>query len=571
MSSGEDGSKAARRDLEGVVIRYHRPGSAPEELRGDQLESQVSQAAALIMESGLESGDTFVLGFGENTVEDLSFRLGAARLGVVPVTMNWQADSAERVCYKVRSTHARAIVVHPSLNPDLLREVVAECPNLTLIETGALGDPRESSGEGIPLEIEPESPRLILFTSGTTGAPKGVVHSHRSYQNNQALFESFLEVGPTKPLGMVVVNPLHHANSSAICDWALRRPGTVIELFPRYGRDYWRVLKECVRREPNRLFIAPLVSRHFDILESLLVEDAPETAGLVGCLSQVVFLLGSAPVGPTTVARLRRLTGRIPTVRFGSTELCLQSLGIPMCLGDQARYRAFERGWEQAGPAGARGYYIGRPHRGFTEAQVVRSSDPGREDFLVECEEGECGALVVKSVCAMSGYQGDPEGTSAVWGRGWYTGLGDVGYWLTSEEDGERDYYWVSRVTGLLIRGGANYSCEQIATEIADLVEREFELEPEEFDVAVVALKRSSEHEDDACVTVELRSPGAEAKRARLEEGLIPRCREHLAKASVPDVLRFGVIPRNFKGALLTTALEREFRDWLSEVEGGDQ
>jgi acyl-CoA synthetase (AMP-forming)/AMP-acid ligase II len=141
-----------------------------------------------------------------------------------------------------------------------------------------------------------------------------------------------------------------------------------------------------------------------------------------------------------------------------------------------------------------------------------------------------------------------------------------------SHEDGELDYYWVSRVSGLMIRGGANYSCEQIARDIQGVIQREFGLKPDEFDAAVVGLKRGSEHEDDCCVTVELKSHRARSRRGDLEEGLTARCAKELPKAMVPDVLRFGEIPRNFKGALQGAVLEREYRRWLEgESDEGKQ
>ena len=50
-------------------------------------------------------------------------------------------------------------------------------------------------------------------------------------------------------------------------------------------------------------------------------------------------------VGPTTVARLQKYTGKLPVVRFGSTETCLQVLGTPLSLSEEQRLKAFEAGW----------------------------------------------------------------------------------------------------------------------------------------------------------------------------------------------------------------------------------
>jgi len=80
--------------------------------------------------------------------------------------------------------------------------------------------------------------------------------------------------------------------------------------------------------------IAPLVSRHIDFLEALAESQSlgVEADILKRHLSQTVLLLGSAPVGPKTCERLLKYAGRLPTVRFGSTETTLQVFTIQISL-----------------------------------------------------------------------------------------------------------------------------------------------------------------------------------------------------------------------------------------------
>ena len=94
--------------------------------------------------------------------------------------------------------------------------------------------------------------------------------------------------------------------------------------------------------------VAPLVARHVDFLDGLATSDRlPIPAEeLKAALARVHILIGSAPVGPTTVERFLKYAGKLPVVRFGSTETCLQVLGTPLSLSEDSRLAAFRRGWE---------------------------------------------------------------------------------------------------------------------------------------------------------------------------------------------------------------------------------
>ncbi len=90
---------------------------------------------------------------------------------------------------------------------------------------------------------------------------------------------------------------------------------------------------------------------------------------------------------------------------------------------------------------------------------------------------------------------------------------------------------------------------------------------PRDFSLAVVGLKLRSEHDDDCCVTIELASPssdggasgqvegGEAARRAALREAWTTGVKKGVSKGAAPDAMRFGVIPRNFKGSVLTKDL----------------
>jgi acyl-CoA synthetase (AMP-forming)/AMP-acid ligase II len=519
------------------------------------------RAAGCLQAQGCRAGDRVLHAMSRNHYGDLAFRLGAVMLGTVPVTVNWQADNAERVLYKIATTQPTAMLTDSGFDPEILAACRAENPDLPVIQVEDLAEFEPLPEDQFLQDEDAEHSRIIIFTSGTTGQPKGVQLPYRSYVTNRATFEKLLDIRAEDRFAALIVNPMHHTNSTAITDWALRRPGSHLHLVERYSTPYWCILSDVTAQGYDRI-VAPTVSRHFDFLAELNETGRlPVPMDVLGpAMGKVDFLIGSAPVGPTTVRRLQEFAGRIPTVRFGSTETCLQVMGIPRALGEAERFACLKRGWDhewQGEPTC--GYYIGRPTPPFTECRIVRSITAGEDGFLVDQQEGEPGYLITRGENVMSGYVGNPEATAAVLPQGWYTGLRDVAFRLCNPEDGEWDYYWMSRDSALLIRGGANYAYDQINRELSDFVVEHYGLDPVAFDLAVVGLRIESEHEDTCCVTLELKDGVSDDVREHIADTFIQAARSNVTKGAKPDRLLLAPVLRNFKGAILVPELKTQF------------
>jgi acyl-CoA synthetase (AMP-forming)/AMP-acid ligase II len=164
----------------------------------------------------------------------------------------------------------------------------------------------------------------------------------------------------------------------------------------------------------------------------------------------------------------------------------------------------------------------------------------------------------------MDYYVGDVKATESVFWEGWYTGLKDIAFALGNQRDGQIDYYWMSRDSELLIRGGANYAYDQVAAELSRFLIEHFHLEPTQFQLAVVGLRIESEHEDSCCVTIELNKEVSHLE-SELRAAFLEKAHQIVSKGSRPDRVRFAVIPRNFKGAILYPQLKQDFRDSLKD------
>jgi len=519
-------------------------------------------AAAYLSDQGLSKDDRIVHCFSSNTLHDLIFRLAAVLVGCVPVTVNWQADDNELIVYKTKLPNTK-LLVYDSDFASRMEEIKPSLSAIRFLQARNAEGYQSANRLTCP-ELSYDDEKMIIFTSGTTGKPKGVSLSHRSYLANRLTFEQYFGMSESTQLDLLLVNPLHHTNSSALADWGMRRSGTIIHLIQRYTTAYWKILVEVAstRRE---LLVTSLVSRHIDFLESLSTQSKlpvkePE---IKEALSQTDILIGSAPVGPTTIRRILNFSNHLPYVRFGSTETCLQVMATPATMPPDELMEAFEAGWSHRHKGEEMiGYYIGREHFPFTRVKVVKAIDPESEDYFRPCEIGESGYLITQGANIMSYYVGDAEATKAVFREGWYTGLRDIVFTLRNEKDGQLDYYWMSRDSALLIRGGANYAYDQVAAELSKVLVEDFQLKPEHFKLAIVGLRLKSEHEDSCCVTIEL-SREVEDIEPQLKTYFIETASRKVSKGTRPDYIRFAPIPVNFKGTVLYPQLKQDFWDSL--------
>lgn len=528
--------------------------------------SLANKAAAVIKNSGLTTRDRFALCFSANRYQDIAIRLAATMTGTIPVTINWQADTMDRVIYKIEITDSKLIFTDPGYDCHIINEIKRSFPNIPIIPINTIDPQEELSKKDYSSDVDEFFTRMIVFTSGTTGKPKGAQLSYRAYKTNQKTFEQFLDILPDHNFAVFTVNPMHHGNSTSITDWAVRRPGSVIHLIEKYSHNYWKILYDVTENNYDRL-IAPVVSRHMDFLAELdQAHKLPVNKdSLLSAMKKTVFLIGSAPVGPTTIERFLHYTGKIPTVRFGSTEMCLQVIGIPRYLSEDEKKRLSQKGWNHHyhGDPQA-GYYIGRPHPPYTRAKIVKNIDPQKADFLKNCAPGEPGYLIASGDNLMSGYVNDPVETQNVLEDQWYIGFKDICFALENDSDDGLDFFWVSRDSAMLIRGGANYAYHQINFELDNFISKQYQLPKESFDIAVVGLKVGSEHEDACCVMIELKTDESRNKKDEINKTFIKMANQLVSKGSRPDYVMFDNIPTNFKGAVLLKELGKVFKQYLN-------
>jgi malonyl-CoA/methylmalonyl-CoA synthetase len=228
---------------------------------------------------------------------------------------------APELAYSLDAARVCAVVVHPELAS--LVEPLARERNLPLIVTTELRAAPATTAQ-LP-EVALDAPALILFTSGTTGKPKGVVTTHRILAAQIDAIVRGWELLPSDRILHAL--PLHHLHGilNALC--AVLAAGGSCELLPRFEAD--RVMSALASDAALTLFMGvptmyARLAQRWDA--SSTAEQAAFTAG---CTRMRLLVSGSAALPVAMLDRFRAISGHTLLERYGMSELGM-ALGNPL-------------------------------------------------------------------------------------------------------------------------------------------------------------------------------------------------------------------------------------------------
>ena len=324
-------------------------------------------------------------------------------------------------------------------------------PTTHVVGDGAWAEATGGDGEPFRIPRAPSDLAEILYTSGTTGLPKGVTSTHESVLANEAApLESLLTLLHSAPL------PTTFGSLGALI-MPLRLAMTSIAL-PRFDTERFASLIE--ERRPTWLLMVPA-----QIL--LLLESGALSGRETGSVRMVMF--GSAPTPPHALPSLAEAFPRAALVNgYGLTEGGGSTCTMPP--GELLR----------------RPGSVGKPVAGAS----VRVVDDGGD----ERPRGEIGEVTIRLAAGERSYWNDPEASARTWRDGWVH-TGDLGYF---DEDGY--LYLVDRKKDMINRGGYNvYSIE---------VESALYEHPDVVEAAVVGVPHDMLGQD-VCAVVRVRAGAA--------------------------------------------------------------
>lgn len=495
----------APRTLTAALARHaaERPGQPAVVIPGGErlsfadLAARAARVAGALRAAGLGPGDRLAY-LGREDAAYWELLYGAARLGAVLVPVNARLAPAE-IAHILADSAARLVFLDPDRAADPGGAVRLGA------EYAAWRDAAEPLAEAAP--ATGDTPLAQLYTSGTTGLPKGVVLGHRScFAIAEALAGAGLDWIDWREGDVALVGiPGFHVGGLWYATQALNAGATIVSL-PAYSAAAARaaIAAEGVS---CAIFVPAM-------LRSLLAEPGV-TAAEFSRLRKVVY--GGAPISPGLLEQSARVLGCEFAQIYGLTETGNTAICLP-----PAEHR----------PGSPRLLAAGRPYPGIG---VRITGEDGRE-----LPVGETGEVWLRTPAAMLEYWGLPEATAETLVDGWVR-TGDAG-----ALDADGFLFIRDRVKDLILVGGENVFPAEV--ELALL------RHPEVRDAAVIGVP--DERSGEAVLAHLVLGPGAAATTRDIALFL----REHLADFKRPSRFRvLAEIPRNPSGKILRRELRDEY------------
>ena len=484
-----------------------------------------SMAAALVDDFSVKSGDRVAIAM-RNYPEWVVAFAAITSVGGIAVCMNaWW--TAQEMAYGLRDSGTSLLIAdaerleraEATLAALDIRAIVVRSEQA--LRAGAVHwSDALKAGTAMPdVDVAPDQDATILFTSGTTGHPKGAVSTHRAITNSLTAFAARATVGALLappaaphpfPTSFILVVPLFHVTGLVPVMLSCFAGG--FKLVVMYKWDPERAL-ELIEREQITTFVGvPTMS--FDLLESpdFASRDTQSLLSVGG---------GGAPAPPELVQRIEKGFSRgRPGIGYGMTET-----------------NAF-------GPGNSGDNYLRKPRstgRVMPPMEIIIADENGEE---VPC--GEVGEIYFGGPTLIRGYWNNPEATGETIVNGWLKS-GDIG-----RIDDEGFIYVEDRAKDMVLRAGENIYPAEVEAAIYE--------HPAVHEAAVFGMPHLRLGEEVASAIVTKR--GAALTPAELQTHL----KGLIASFKVPTIIQVGseALPRNASGKIL----KRTIRDqWVAARE----
>jgi malonyl-CoA/methylmalonyl-CoA synthetase len=486
------------------AITFLRQGTIETDISYLELDQDSNRMANTLRALGVQKRDRVIL-FIQKSLAFVIAHLALQKLGAIAVPLNPGFKKSEME-YLLEDAEAKLILLEPE-NENLIKEIDPKLAILTIDTRKPYQDLAffQSASDELPqAEIRPDDPGLIVYTSGTTGKPKGAILTQSNLVHDARSIVNIWEITASDVLCHTL--PLFHVHGLCFALHTSLMAGTHVLMLDQFSPE---IVIEALSQKKG-----PYVSTIFMAVPAMYAKLMEYLGDKKLDFEHVrLWTSGSAPLLAQDFEKTKKTFGKEPVEREGMSETGM-NFSNPI------------RGERKPGS-------IGIPLPGLE----VRIVDP---DTGVEVQPGQTGEIWLKGPAVTPGYWRKPLETAKAFKRGWFR-TGDLG---NVDQDGY--YYLTDRIKHIIISGGENISpkeVEMVINQVGGVAESS---------VVGIADEKWGEKVVAAVVT----KSGAKENFDKIKA----HCKKHLHNWKCPKEIVFvEALPRNTMGKVLKEEVKKLF------------
>lgn len=462
------------------------------------LSARIAQTAGWLAAQGISPGDVVAV-LMKNSAAFLELAMAIGHAGGVFLPINFRL-SADEVAYICKDSGAKLLLA----DEELLASATGVARVIPVTPAAQADSTRLGTAAPLPMVVKhPQDLFRLMYTSGTTDRPKGVMHTYENFYWKCA--DHVLALGLNAQSRLLMAGPLYHVGAFDLPGVAVLWQGGSVVILREFSAS--AALERIEANHINCAWLAP-------VMTTALLSEAP-TSGRD--LTSLRWVIGGGERTPE--ARIRSFTQSFPNARY------IDAYGLTeSCSGDTLM------------EAGREIEKIGSVGRALAHVEIEIRDESG-----APLPAGQAGEICLRGPKVTRGYWNDPAKTKAAFFGDWFR-TGDMGYL-----DAEGFLYLTDRLKDMIISGGENIASSEVERAILELSGVR--------EVAVIGVADAQWGERPVAYVV------AEAGSALDSAAVIAHCRARLAPFKAPrDVVFREALPRNPSGKILKRVLREELK-----------
>ncbi|WP_208379036.1 long-chain-fatty-acid--CoA ligase [Cumulibacter soli] len=507
MSLGEQLARWARKAPERPALTYQ-----DSDLTYGELDARVSRLARGLRDLGVQPGDRVAV-FMQNRAEVIESYFAVVRLGAIAVPVNFRLAAPEAQ-YVVENSGSSVLLADDPLVEDAAKVRASLESNVTFVVCGgrhaefdalAYEDILSDDGSDLGVDVNEHEPAFLMYTSGTTGRPKGAVITHFNLMMNSMNSMVGQRIEPEGEVWLSGLPLFHIGGLNGILNYVMAGGHTILMASGNFSAE--DVVQHFEKDHVTSCYFVPTQWKE--------ICEVPNVTERSKSLRRISWGASIAP--PSVLQAMADAFPGVPNFNmFGQTEMSSVTCVL--------------RGEDAVRKMGT----VGQPVP-MVEARLV-------DEQMNDVPQGEVGEIVYRGPTVMREYWRNPEATAEAFRGGWFHS-GDL---CVMDEDGFIKV--VDRAKDMIISGGENIYCAE--------VEAAIDAHPKVSEVTVVARPHPKWVETPVAYIVPVDQDDAPS-----EDEIIDWCRQRIASYKKPSaVVITDGFPRNASGKVQKFILREEQR-----------